>query len=73
MLRPVLSRTPDKVMLVFTLPSLTVTDCVLELPVLKVTEQLYHDMVDHGWADLDHSALYFELARRNGIERANRA
>ena len=36
----------------------------LQLPVLQLTESLYRDMCDNGRADLDHSALYLELAER---------
>ena len=36
----------------------------LDLPVLKLTEDLYRDMCAHGRSELDHSALYLELADR---------
>ena len=36
----------------------------LDLPVLKLTEALYRDMCAHGRSELDHSALYLELADR---------
>ncbi len=36
----------------------------LDLPVLKLTEALYRDMCAHGRSQLDHSALYLELADR---------
>lgn len=36
-------------------------------PVTQALEQLYADAVDHGDADLDHSGLFVELARRNGM------
>ena len=36
----------------------------LQLPVLQLTESLYRDMCNNGRADLDHSALYLELAER---------
>jgi 3-hydroxyisobutyrate dehydrogenase-like beta-hydroxyacid dehydrogenase len=41
----------------------------LELPVLRCVTGLYTDFVEkHGGAEKDHSAIYLELARRNGIE-----
>jgi 2-hydroxy-3-oxopropionate reductase len=36
----------------------------LDLPVLKLTESLYRDMCANGRSELDHSALYLELASR---------
>ena len=36
----------------------------LDLPVLKLTEDLYRDMCAHGRSELDHSALYLELSDR---------
>jgi len=36
----------------------------LDLPVLNLTESLYRDMCRHGRENLDHSALYLELADR---------
>jgi 3-hydroxyisobutyrate dehydrogenase-like beta-hydroxyacid dehydrogenase len=39
----------------------------LELPVTELSETLFAALVDHGGADLDHSALYLELRRRNGL------
>ncbi len=36
-------------------------------PVTAALEQLYADAIDHGDADLDHSGLFVELARRNGM------
>jgi len=36
----------------------------LDLPVLKVTEELYRDMCSNGRSELDHSALYLEIADR---------
>jgi 2-hydroxy-3-oxopropionate reductase len=38
-----------------------------DLPLTTLLERLYADAVDHGDADLDHSALWRELARRNGF------
>ena len=39
-----------------------------EAPITTQFESLYADAVAHGLADLDHSGLFVELARRNGIE-----
>ena len=36
----------------------------LDLPVLKLTERLFRDMCANGLSELDHSALYLELAGR---------
>jgi len=36
----------------------------LDLPVLKMTEELYRDMCRNGRPELDHSALYLEIADR---------
>jgi 3-hydroxyisobutyrate dehydrogenase-like beta-hydroxyacid dehydrogenase len=38
-----------------------------EAPVTALFEGLYAQAVDHGLADLDHSGLFVELARRNGL------
>ncbi|WP_336296562.1 NAD(P)-dependent oxidoreductase [Chromohalobacter moromii] len=38
----------------------------LELPVSRLVDGLFADMVAHGDGDLDHSALIRELRRRNG-------
>jgi 3-hydroxyisobutyrate dehydrogenase-like beta-hydroxyacid dehydrogenase len=49
-----------------------ITDTEQELgfdgPLSQLLEQLFADGVTHGDADLDHSALFRELARRNGME-----
>ena len=37
-------------------------------PISQLLEQLFASGVEHGLADLDHSALFLELARRNGIK-----
>jgi 3-hydroxyisobutyrate dehydrogenase-like beta-hydroxyacid dehydrogenase len=42
----------------------------LELPVTELSETLFAALADKGGADLDHSALYLELRRRNGLTRA---
>lgn len=39
----------------------------LDLPGLTLADRLFRDLVDHGGADLDHSALITELERRNGV------
>lgn len=39
----------------------------LELPVTELVLQGYEALVEHGDGDLDHSALYRELLRRNGL------
>jgi len=38
-----------------------------EAPITGLFEQLYAQAGDNGLADLDHSALFVELARRNGM------
>lgn len=38
-----------------------------DAPVTGLFESLYADGVAHGLADLDHSALFLELAARNGL------
>lgn len=39
----------------------------LELPVTQLTETMFAALVEHGGAELDHSALYLELRRRNNL------
>jgi 3-hydroxyisobutyrate dehydrogenase-like beta-hydroxyacid dehydrogenase len=39
-----------------------------DAPITTRFESLFGDAVAHGLADLDHSGLFVELARRNGIE-----
>ena len=39
----------------------------LDLPVSQLVRQLYEDMVAHGDGEIDHSGLYRELERRNGL------
>ncbi|WP_413615701.1 NAD(P)-dependent oxidoreductase [Halomonas cupida] len=41
----------------------------LELPLLKLTDQLFSDLVDAGGGDLDHSALLLEVRRRNRLDQ----
>jgi len=38
-----------------------------QAPITELFERLYSDAIDHGLADLDHSGLFVELARRNGM------
>jgi 3-hydroxyisobutyrate dehydrogenase-like beta-hydroxyacid dehydrogenase len=38
-----------------------------EAPITQLFEKLYAEAADHGLADLDHSALFVELASRNGM------
>jgi len=39
-----------------------------DAPVATFYESLYRSGVEHGFGDLDHSALFLELARRNGMQ-----
>ena len=39
-----------------------------QAPVTAALEQLYADGVAHGDGELDHSGLFVELARRNGMQ-----
>ena len=39
-----------------------------QAPITAALAQLYADAVDHGDAGLDHSGLFVELARRNGMK-----
>jgi 2-hydroxy-3-oxopropionate reductase len=38
-----------------------------DAPITALFEQLYAKGIEHGLADLDHSGLFVELARRNGM------
>lgn len=38
-----------------------------EAPITQLFEQLYAHTAEHGWGDADHSGLWLELARRNGL------
>ena len=38
-----------------------------EAPITTLFERLYDEAIEHGLADLDHSGLFVELARRNGM------
>lgn len=42
----------------------------LDLPMLNLTDQLFGDLVAHGGGELDHSAIFLELCRRNGLPPA---
>jgi 3-hydroxyisobutyrate dehydrogenase-like beta-hydroxyacid dehydrogenase len=45
----------------------TAQEIGFEAPITALFEQLYAEGVDHGLTDLDQSALFVELASRNGI------
>lgn len=45
----------------------TASEIGFEAPITALFEQLYAQAADHGLADLDHSALFLELASRNGM------
>jgi len=45
----------------------TAREIGFEAPITGLFEQLYAQAVDHGLAELDHSALFVELASRNGM------
>ncbi|WP_174802896.1 NAD(P)-dependent oxidoreductase [Martelella limonii] len=45
----------------------------LDLPSLKLADALFSSLVEHGGADLDHSALFLELKRRNGDDLSESA
>jgi 3-hydroxyisobutyrate dehydrogenase-like beta-hydroxyacid dehydrogenase len=38
-----------------------------DAPITTLFEKLYADGIEHGLTDLDHSGLFVELARRNGM------
>ncbi|MEI7444117.1 MAG: NAD(P)-dependent oxidoreductase [Burkholderiales bacterium] len=40
----------------------------LQAPITALFESLYADAIAHGLTDLDHSGLFVELARRNGMQ-----
>ena len=46
----------------------TAQEIGFDAPISQLLEQLFASGVEHGLADLDHSALFVELARRNGIK-----
>lgn len=39
----------------------------IDLPILTLTDSLFFDLIQAGGGELDHSALYLELRRRNGF------
>ena len=45
----------------------TASEIGLQVPVTALFEALYADAVAHGFADLDHSGLFAELAARNAL------
>ncbi|MFP8834240.1 NAD(P)-dependent oxidoreductase [Hydrogenophaga sp. XSHU_21] len=45
----------------------TAREIGFEAPITALFEQLFAEAADHGLADLDHSALFVELASRNGM------
>ena len=45
----------------------TAEEIGLNAPVTALLEQLYAQAIEHGLRDLDQSALFKELARRNGM------
>ncbi|GAB3355151.1 NAD(P)-dependent oxidoreductase [Giesbergeria sinuosa] len=47
----------------------TADELGFEAPITALLKQLYTQTAEHGWADLDQSALFLELARRNGLAK----
>ena len=45
----------------------TAQELGFEAPITTLFEQLYSEGIEHELADLDHSGLFVELARRNGM------
>jgi 3-hydroxyisobutyrate dehydrogenase-like beta-hydroxyacid dehydrogenase len=45
----------------------TAKEVGFEAPITQLFEQLFAQAAEHGLADLDHSALFVELASRNGM------
>ncbi len=45
----------------------TAKELGFEAPITQLFEQLYAQGLEHGLTDLDHSGLFVELARRNGM------
>ncbi len=45
----------------------TADELGFEAPVTSLLTGLYAQAAEHGWAELDQSALFLELARRNGM------
>lgn len=46
----------------------TAAELGFDAPITARFESLFADAADHGFADLDHSALFLELARRNAMD-----
>jgi 3-hydroxyisobutyrate dehydrogenase-like beta-hydroxyacid dehydrogenase len=46
----------------------TAEEIGLQAPITTLFESLYADAIAHGLTDLDHSGLFVELARRNGLD-----
>lgn len=46
----------------------TASEIGFEAPITSLFEQLYVQAANHGLGDMDHSALFLELARRNGMD-----
>lgn len=46
----------------------TAEELGFDAPVTELFARLYAEAIDHGLGDKDHSALFAELARRNGLE-----
>lgn len=45
----------------------TASEIGFDAPITSLFEQLFAQAADHGLAELDHSALFMELASRNGM------
>jgi len=45
----------------------TASEIGFDAPITQLFEQLFAQAAEHGLADLDHSALFMELASRNGM------
>ncbi|HWP20846.1 MAG TPA: NAD(P)-dependent oxidoreductase [Burkholderiaceae bacterium] len=46
----------------------TAAELGFDAPITRLFEELYASASEHGYADLDHCALFCELARRNGAQ-----
>jgi 2-hydroxy-3-oxopropionate reductase len=46
---------------------ITASEMGFEAPITRLFETLYAQGIEHGLSDLDHSALFVELASRNGM------